>query len=119
MQVLPLHSLAASGTNMTSRLTMVTDNLPENMTQVDTIVDHILQTHGENAFATMRSEKFEELIMYHHGLGGHIRNTYGFWKPENQGTVRELCKGRIEVHPDEASMVIIEALWRRLNTPSS
>jgi hypothetical protein len=49
------------------------------------------------------------LISLRFGLGQHIRNAFGLW--EGNDTLLRAC-GTIE--PDDASMVILEALWERL-----
>jgi hypothetical protein len=57
--------------------------------------------------------KEDELILLHHGFGTGIRNHYGLWKG-NDALRRDACG---ECHPDDASMVIIKALWRSLQRP--
>lgn len=48
---------------------------------------------------------------FHHGLGTSIRNRYGLW--QGNLSLLDSC-GSTMMHPDEASAVIIKALWRRL-----
>jgi hypothetical protein len=50
-----------------------------------------------------------ELIALHLGLGMWIRNNLGLWS-ENSA----LLQSARAQNPDDASVVIIEALWRRL-----
>lgn len=51
----------------------------------------------------------DELIRLHRGLGMSIRNNFGLWKG-NKALLLETGKR----HPDDASGVIITALWRTL-----
>ena len=51
----------------------------------------------------------DELIRLHRGLGMSIRNNFGLWKG-NKVLLLETGKR----HPDDASEVIITALWRTL-----
>lgn len=53
----------------------------------------------------------EELINLHFGMGTYIRNEFGLWHG-NKDLLRE-C-GKEDMHPDDASMVIIKALWKML-----
>ena len=55
----------------------------------------------------------EELITLHFGLGMWIRNNFGLWQG-NTALRNSLALGHPGIHPDDASMVIIEAVWRRL-----
>jgi len=52
----------------------------------------------------------EELVSLHHSLGRFIRNTFGLW-----GSNEKLLNDCKKSHPDDASMVIIEHLWKKLN----
>jgi len=55
------------------------------------------------------------LYLLHFSLGSHIRKTFGLWAPDSP--LRRDCGralGRGDLPPDEASDVIIEALWERL-----
>ncbi len=58
----------------------------------------------------VRAMKKNELIKLHMGLGLYIRNFYGL-RRGNHALMRATGKS----DPDDASMVIIQALWRRLS----
>lgn len=65
----------------------------------------------------VRKMKKDDLIQLHFGLGMYIRNNFGLW----QGN-QDLLNDCGNVHEDDASGVIIEALWRALQSdpgPSS
>jgi hypothetical protein len=56
----------------------------------------------------LRATKKEDLIQFHHGWGTGIRNGFGLWRG-NDKLIKSAC-GK-PCHPDDASMVIIEAVW--------
>ena len=51
----------------------------------------------------------DDLVTLHLGLGMWIRNNLGLWSGN-----RALLESARAQNPDDASVVIIEALWRRL-----
>lgn len=54
-----------------------------------------------------------ELINLHFGLGMWIRNNLGLWQG-NDALMQALREREPGIHPDDASMLIIEQVWRRL-----
>lgn len=57
----------------------------------------------------------ERLVNFHFGLGVGIRNEFGLW--EKNSKLLEDCKkisGNPGLHVDDASEIIIKALWERL-----
>jgi len=56
----------------------------------------------------------EYLINLHFGLGTSIRN--GFRLHDSNSPLLKSCS---ELHPDDASVVIIKALWAKLNNINS
>jgi hypothetical protein len=72
-------------------------------------VAKILSTMKEADKETVRRTPKQDLIKHHHGWGTGIRNEFGLWR----GNV-ELLKDTKTNHPDDASMVIIEAVWEEL-----
>lgn len=68
----------------------------------------LISLSDENRQA-IRSMPEEELISLHFGLGAGIRNEFGLWKDN-----KELLKLCGKENPDDASTVIIKALWQRL-----
>jgi len=85
---------------------------PENWpTTVQATVADILGSLSDEDKATLRKTKKDDLILFHHGWGTGIRNHYGLWRG-NDKLIESACgKG---CHPDDASMVIIEAVWSAL-----
>lgn len=61
----------------------------------------------------IRTADQADLGQFHFGFGTGIREIFHMWHGN-----KELLKscGSKEMHPDDAAMVIIEALWRRLQT---
>lgn len=78
---------------------------------VDDAVTKILAGMSEADKAAVRAKKKDELIEYHNGWGMGIRNEFGLW----HGNDSLLADCHTDV-PDGASMVIIEAVWQRLQT---
>lgn len=84
------------------------DNWPAS---VQATVEDILKSLSDEDRATLRETRKDDLIMFHHGWGTGIRNHYGLWRG-NDKLIESACgKG---CHPDDASMVIIEAVWSAL-----
>lgn len=54
-----------------------------------------------------------DLIHLHFGLGMWIRNHLGLWQG-NDTLMQALREREPGAHPDDASMLIIEQVWRRL-----
>ncbi len=66
--------------------------------------------------ASLRTIKNEDdLVMLHFSLGQAIRNDFGLWAG-NQALLTS-C-GSADMHPDDASMVIIRAAWKLLRRES-
>jgi hypothetical protein len=72
-------------------------------------VAQLLSEMSDKDKETIRNTKKEDLIKFHHGWGTGIRNDLGLW----QGN-KDLIKDTKANHPDDASMVIIEAVWKEL-----
>jgi hypothetical protein len=80
-------------------------------TSVAETVRDIVQRLPEKDKELVRTTKKEDLIKFHHGWGTGIRNYYGLWRG-NDKLILSAC-GR-PCHPDDASMLIIEAVWAAL-----
>jgi len=79
---------------------------------VDAAAEMLIDRLSEEDKLRVKNTKKEDLIGFHHGWGTSIRNDFGLWSG-NEKLLRAACHGEI-CHPDEASMVIIEAVWTRL-----
>jgi len=76
---------------------------------VDEAATRIIASLSEEDKKTVRETPRDQLIMFHMGWGMGIRNSTGLWRGNE-----ELLKDTGVEHPDDASMVIIEAIWERL-----
>jgi len=71
-------------------------------------VDILLQDLGEDTLTEIRSTDYENLIDFHFSLGTLIRRV--FMLHENPALMEDTGMS----NPDDASLKIIEALWRRM-----
>jgi hypothetical protein len=78
---------------------------------LDEAVTRILSTMPEKDRKIVRDTAEDDLIQFHHGWGTGIRNSFGLWRGNK--ALMEDCKSD---HPDDASMVIIFAVWKRLQS---
>lgn len=78
---------------------------------VEEAVDQILSSMSESDKELVKNTHEEGLDSFHVGWGMGIRNGFGLW-----GSNKELLKacGSEDMDPDEASMVIIKAVWENL-----
>ena len=79
---------------------------------VDEAVTRLLGDIKGGDKARVRDTKKEDLILFHHGWGTGIRNEFGLWR----GNTNLLADCHAQ-HPDDASMVIIKAVWQKLQKP--
>lgn len=85
---------------------MAEEELPKT---VEEAVNRILAGMDDANKTRVRETPRDKLILFHHGWGTGIRNAFGLWSGNT--ALLESCGER---HPDDASMVIIEAVWARL-----
>jgi hypothetical protein len=71
-------------------------------------VTDILSKMKEDEKVRVRETNRSDLVMFQDSWGAAIRNHYGLWRG-NQALILSACGE--PCHPDEASMVIIEAVW--------
>jgi hypothetical protein len=76
---------------------------------VDQAVTRLIEGMDDEEKKMIRDTKKEDLIQFHHGWGTGIRNEFGLWK----GNTNLLADCHAD-HPDDASMVIVRAVWERL-----
>jgi hypothetical protein len=81
---------------------------------LDEAVERLIAELPAKNIGEIRAMKKKELIRLHMGLGLYIRNFFGLRRGN-----RALMEATNPHDPDDASMIIIEALWRRLRaTPN-
>jgi hypothetical protein len=84
--------------------------LPET---VDEAVERLMSVLEDEHKAVLAFMQEEDLIDFHFSLGLAIRNAFGLHVPWSK-----LLASCGVVHPDDASGVIIQALWRQLRASS-
>src|SRR5262249_41550543 len=78
-------------------------------------IDHLISKLDEPSKALVRDTWERDLILFHNGWGMGSRNSYGMWRGNT--ALVDSCAARrpgAERHPDEASMIIIEEVWKAL-----
>lgn len=76
---------------------------------LDDAVTHLLNVLDDESKQAVRDTVESDLIRFHFPWGQGIRNEFGLWRGN-----RELLESCGAERPDDASMVIIKAVWRRL-----
>ncbi len=76
---------------------------------VDEAITNILADMSDVDKMQIRDTKKDDLILFHHGWGTGIRNEFGLRRGN-----KELMADCHSEDPDDASMVIIKAVWERL-----
>jgi hypothetical protein len=76
-------------------------------------VDRLVAGLSEDDRASIRGLPKEDMIQFHHSWGLGIRNRYGLWG-ENEALLSTLPPE--ERWGDNASMLILFAVWERLHT---
>ena len=89
---------------------MTVKSLP---TTLDEAVGVLLATLGDKDLSEIAQMSFNDLINLHFGLGQWVRNNLGLWDA-NSPLMEAIRVHSPGTHPDDASTVIIEALWHRL-----
>lgn len=79
-----------------------------NQKRIDPIVDALLKSMSDHEKMIVRTTSKHDLISSLYGWGTTIRNKYNLWQDT------ELVRATGTEHADDASIVIIEAVWERL-----
>lgn len=89
---------------------------------VRTAVAALVALLDDEQKAAVAATAREDLIDLHFSLGEYIRSTFGLWGANQElleDCARERdagCGDRLPaMHPDDATMLILDALWRRLH----
>ena len=85
------------------------ENWPKTL---DAAVIEIVSLLSDEGKKTVRETRKRDLIRFHHGWGTGIRNEFGLWRG-NRELLESACGGK-PCHPDNASMIIIESVWKAL-----
>ncbi len=82
---------------------------------VSECVDSILVVLPLQDKALVKHTLHKNIIMFHHGMGTWIRNRYGLWGQNDSLLIQcAKLKNTDSIHPDDASVIIIDSLWNRL-----
>ena len=76
---------------------------------IDEAIGVVIATLPDEDKAAIAAMAESALIGLHFGLGAWIRNNLGLWKGN-----RALLESTGEADADDSSMVIVEAVWRRV-----
>lgn len=78
-------------------------------------VDSVLSSLDNQDKFLIKHTKHKKLGFFHFGLGTWIRNNFGLWG-DNPTLLRECAavKSTEQIHPDDASGIIIDSLWATL-----
>ena len=76
---------------------------------LDAIVQDIIENMSETEKANLIEISEEDFVKIHFDWGTEIRNTYDLW--DNKALLKKLEAK----NADEASMIIIKAVWKELN----
>lgn len=80
---------------------------------VDEAVERLMAELSDEDKKILKDTPEMELVKYHFGIGMYIRNEFGLWQG-NKDLLESCCGSGYCQDPDEASFVIIKALWKRL-----
>ena len=80
---------------------------------IDEAVGVVIAALSDDERASIAALEQAELIGLHFGMGAWIRNNLGLWKG-NDALMQAIRERDQAVHPDDASIVIVEAVWERL-----
>ena len=86
---------------------------PQHPKSIQEAVDVLLPELPEKDKEAIRNMAEEQLSTLHIYLGNHIRNSFGLWGT-NEDLLRACCHDTSLRSADGASMVIIKALWWKL-----
>ena len=81
---------------------------PATLSTLAEVVEDIIAAMGEDDRANVRSKTKDQLIELNFGWGQGIRNYYRLWHN------RLLLKAIGKEHPKDASLVVIEEVWKQL-----
>lgn len=84
---------------------------------IDEAVERLREQLSADQLAAVAAMAEDDLGDCHFGLGMYIRNEFGLW--EQGSPLLQDCQAHDDragsfIHPDDASMLIVRALWTRL-----
>ncbi|MEL0604640.1 MULTISPECIES: DUF6794 domain-containing protein [Pseudoalteromonas] len=79
-------------------------------------IKKVAESLDDDSIKTLKETKKEDLIMFHMSWGMGIRNSYGLWSENSP--IRKSCAksiGEQDMHPDNASGIIMDGVWEIIN----
>jgi hypothetical protein len=80
---------------------------------IEEAVELLLSELPERDKEAIRNIAEEQLSTLHFSLGNYIRNGFGLWE-NNEELLKACCPDGSPQNADDASMVIVKALWWKL-----
>jgi hypothetical protein len=80
---------------------------------IDEAVERLREDLSVEALAAVAAMSEDGLRACHFGLGMYIRNEFGLWQ-QGSPLLQDCMKDAVYIHPDDASMLIVRALWAKL-----
>ncbi len=78
-------------------------------------VDKLMAMMSEEDRRVFKATPREDVSCHHLGLGSYIRSEFGLWQEDSE-LLHSLTPGSSSEDPDDASMTILEALWKKLQS---
>lgn len=91
---------------------VISEEYPKTIAEAVDRLHNDISLNDEVLLATLNEE---DLVNVHFSLGQRIREEFGLWKGNN--ALLESCRimaGTEDIHVDDASMVIVRALWDKV-----
>ena len=86
--------------------------LPRSVPQA---VDRIVKSIHPELRRTLLGTRRENLVQFQQDWGAGIRNSLCLFAGNNDQLIRDACEGQL-CHPEEASLVIMQSVWDRLQS---
>lgn len=81
---------------------------------VEQAVERVIATLTAEQRERVRQTPEDQLICFHENMGRWIRNVFGLWGGNNA-----LIEALGRRHPDDASTLIVQNVWKRLQATAS
>jgi len=95
---------------MVEHIDILEEDLPSD---IEEALAWLRRTMPLQAQVELKDTEENNLVVYHHGLGRLLRNSFGLWHEDNKLRLWFEAQG-IE-HPDTMSSIVIRIFWRWLN----
>lgn len=96
------------------RSSRVLDAMPKAPQDIESAVIELKKNSEPELLREIAECNKEDLVRFHDSIGLYIRNAFELWSGGNSSLLKS-C-GSVKMHPDDASMIILEALWHNLRS---